>query len=138
MLHVSTRSETLFNLPKRIARSFLSWPDMEDFKLVQMTNGWPFSGPRLTSSVLKRIASLTPQTLNLYRLRIEGLSMDGEDLIDVLEAHKRHLRRVCLRELVLTNARECMEALSRTQVDEVWFEDVKVRENSGNLQRLTP
>jgi hypothetical protein len=87
--------------------------------------------------LLKRIATLVPQTLKLHNLDLTKLDVDGYDLINVFETHQHNLQHVDLRKVVLTKAPECMEVLGCIDARRIILEDIKVRDDSDNLQYLT-
>ena len=93
-------------------------------------------GPGVATLLLKRIVTLVPQTLQLRKLVLQELDVDGDNLISLFDRHRRNLQNLTLCKVVLTKALECMVALSRTEVYTISFEDLRVRDEAGNLQHL--
>lgn len=136
-IHVSPREMATLRAPSHIARLIMSMPHMADFKIWQTAIVPYNTGSDSTSSVLKLIRALAPQTLMLHRLVLECLHLDGDDLIGVLETHGQHLRTIMLRDVVLTRSRECMVALGQTKAKQILFEKLRASDDNGSLQHLT-
>lgn len=124
-------------VPTHVARIYTHASDIGDFELRQRTVVKLSQKPGVPALLLKRIANIVPQTLKLRNLDLSELDVDGDDPINVFEAHQHNLQYVNLREVVLTKAADCMEALGRVQAHDVHLEDIKVRDDAGNLQFLT-
>ena len=90
----------------------------------------------VTAPFLKRMAALAPQTLKLRILDLIHVDVDGDDLINLLERQQQNLQEVRLRNIVLTKGAECMAALSCTKAWQITLEDVRFRDEAGNLQIL--
>jgi hypothetical protein len=138
-LNVSPRNRKPLRglVPERVATVFTTGLEKGDFELTQRTLMNPSETPGVASLLLKRIASLVPQTLQLRTLVLKELDVDGDDLINLFETHQRNLQDVTLHDIVLTKAFECMVSLGHTAARRVLLEDVKVRDDSGDLQYLT-
>lgn len=125
------------HVPKRVARVYTDASGIGDFELRQRTLIEPSQKSGVPNLLLKRIATLAPQTLALRELHLSDLAVDGDHLIDLLDTHQHNLQHVDLRRVVLTNALECMVALGRIEAQNIFLEDIRVRDDSGNLQYLT-
>lgn len=124
-------------VPDQVATVKTSTPGMSDFEVTQRTIVKDYLGSGVEPLLLKRIAALVPRTLKLHTLFLEDLTVDGNDLINLLETHQRNLQDVRLHNIVLTKAAECMTALSRAEPQKLWLENLGVRDDAGNLQYLT-
>lgn len=124
-------------VPTHVARIYTHASDIGDFELRQRTVVKLSQKPGVPALLLKRIANIVPQTLKLRNLDLSELDVDGDDPINVFEAHQHNLQYVNLREVVLTKAADCMEALGCIEARKVILENIKVRDDSGNLQYLT-
>lgn len=145
-LLVSLRNRTLLRdrVPKRVAIYPGEWfnglyrrPLLDDFWIKQTTLIKPSKTSGITPMLIKRIAALVPQTLQLRILFLEELDVDGDDLINLLQTHQDNLQVVRLWSVVLTKAHECMVALGRLNPEYFEFDNVKDRDDSGNSQDLT-
>jgi hypothetical protein len=124
-------------VPTHVARIYTDAAEIGDFELRQRTFTLPSEKPGVSALLLRRIVALVPQTLTLRDLDLSELEVDGDDLINVFEAHQHSLQYVDLREVVLTKAPECLEALGCIEARKIILENIKVRDDSGNLQYLT-
>jgi hypothetical protein len=124
------------HVPHSVAEIVPDTP-LDDFEIVQRSIVAPYKGSGVAQLLLKRIIALPPRTLPIRRLVLEDLAVDGDYVINLFETHGRHLQDVDLRNVVLTKAVECMVALSRTEVQKTWLDNLRVRDDAGNLQDLT-
>lgn len=90
----------------------------------------------VTTPFLKRLAAQAPQTVKLRILDLNHVDVDGDDLIKLLEAQQQNLADVCLHDVALTKADECMAALTRTEARQISLTDVRFRDEAGELHIL--
>jgi len=123
---------------KRIASILIGSLHQDNFMFSQTSYLSSSTGSDGTPLVLKRISALVPQTFRIRKIFLVDLDVNGDDLIKLLETHQRNLQEVKLRKVVLTKVSECIPALSRTEAQSIWLEDIKVSDGAGILQDLTP